>query len=61
MRTASAVAEATAPIVRLLEPVEARAGGDEVAQARSFAAPLVIGRELPTSEGVLAHADGVAA
>jgi GTP pyrophosphokinase len=61
MRTASAVAEATAPIVRLLDPVEARAGGDEVARARAFAAPLVIGRELPTGEGVLAHADGVAA
>jgi len=61
MRTASAVAEATAPIVRLLDPVEARAGGDDIARARAFAAPLVIGRELPTGEGVLAHADGVAA
>jgi GTP pyrophosphokinase len=61
MKSVSAVAEATAPIVRLLDPVEARAGGDEVGHARSFTAPLVIGRELPTGEGVLAHADGVAA
>ena len=59
---------ATAPIVRLLEPAlprEARVAGDsasdDVARARAFAAPLVIGRELPTGEGVLAHADGVAA
>ncbi len=61
MRTASVLADATAPIVRLLDPVETRVGGDEVARARAFAAPLVIGRELPTGEGVLAHADGVAA
>ena len=61
MRTASVLADATAPIVRLLDPVETRVGSDEVARARAFAAPLVIGRELPTGEGVLAHADGVAA
>ena len=62
MKTASAVAEATAPIVRLLDPHEdGPGGGNEVARARAFTAPLVIGRELPTGEGVLAHADGVAA
>ena len=62
MKTASAAAEATAPIVRLLDPQEdGPGGGSEVARARAFTAPLVIGRELPTGEGVLAHADGVAA
>ena len=62
MKTASAVAEATAPIVRLLDPHEdGPRGGNEVARARAFTAPLVIGRELPTGEDVLAHADGVAA
>jgi GTP pyrophosphokinase len=67
VRTGSAIAEATAPIVRLLDAVEPApaAGasalpGDEVARARAFAAPLVIGRALPTGEAVLAHADGVA-
>jgi GTP pyrophosphokinase len=61
MKTASATAEAPAPIVRLLDPSEAAGVGDDVARARAFAAPLVVGRELPTGEGVLAHADGVAA
>jgi GTP pyrophosphokinase len=62
VKTAAAVAEATAPIVRLLDPHEDRPrGGNEVARARAFTAPLVIGRDLPTGEGVLAHADGVAA
>ena len=67
MRTSSAIAEAAAPIVRLLDPSPAAHGSadtgpasDEVARARAFAAPLVIGRELPTGEGVLVHADGVA-
>jgi len=62
VKTAAAVAEATAPIVRLLDPHEdGPGGGNEVARARAFTAPLVIGRDLPTGEGVLAHADGVAA
>jgi len=62
VKTASAVAEATAPIVRLLDPqADGPGGGNEVARARAFTAPLVIGRALPTGEGVLAHADGVAA
>jgi len=62
VKTAAAVAEATAPIVRLLDPHEdGPRGGNEVARARAFTAPLVIGRDLPTGEGVLAHADGVAA
>jgi len=62
VKTASAPAEATAPIVRLLDPHEdGPPGGNEVARARAFTAQLVIGRELPTGEGVLAHADGVAA
>ena len=62
MKTAAAVAEATAPIVRLLDPQsDGPGGGNEVARARAFTAPLVIGRELPTGEGVLAHGDGVAA
>jgi len=62
VKTAAAVAEATAPIVRLLDPQsDGPGGGNEVARARAFTAPLVIGRELPTGEGVLAHGDGVAA
>jgi len=62
VKTAAAVAEATAPIVRLLDPQADGPGeGNEVARARAFTAPLVIGRDLPTGEGVLAHADGVAA
>ncbi|HEY2560416.1 MAG TPA: RelA/SpoT family protein [Caldimonas sp.] len=61
MKTASATAEAPAPIVRLLDPSEAASVGDDVVRARAFAAPLVVGGELPTGEGVLAHADGVAA
>jgi len=62
VKTASAAAEATAPIVRLLDPQDdGPRGGSEVTRARAFTAPLVIGRELPTGEGVLAHADGVAA
>jgi GTP pyrophosphokinase len=62
VKTASAAVDQAAPIVRLLDPHEAAAGGaSEVARARAFAVPLVIGRELPTGEGVLGHADGVAA
>jgi len=62
VKTAAAVVEATAPIVRLLDPQgDGPGGGNEVARARAFTAPLVIGRDLPTGEGVLAHADGVAA
>ncbi len=61
MKTAAAAVDTTAPIVRLLDPHDAAPGGaDEVTRARAFTAPLVIGRELPTGEGVLAHADGVA-
>ncbi|HSC61995.1 MAG TPA: RelA/SpoT family protein [Caldimonas sp.] len=49
-------------MVRLLDPRDdGPRGGNDVARARAFTAPLVIGRELPTGEGVLAHADGVAA
>ncbi len=62
MKTAAAAVDATAPIVRLLDPSESGPGSaSEVARARAFSAPLVIGRALPTGEGVLAHADGVAA
>ena len=61
MKTAAAQAGAAAPIVRLLDPQEPASSADAVARARAFAAPLVVGRELPTGEGVLAHADGVAA
>ena len=50
-----------APIVRLLESPAPAHVGDEVAQARAFAEPLIVGRDLPTGEGVLAHGDGVAA
>jgi GTP pyrophosphokinase len=61
VKTASAAVDATAPIVRLFDPRDAApADADEIARARAFTAPLVIGRELPTREGVLAHADGVA-
>jgi len=61
VKTATAPAEAQAPIVRLLDPSDAASVVDDVKRARAFAAPLVIGRELPTGEGVLAHADGTAA
>ena len=61
MKTVAAPAEAQAPIVRLLDPSDAASVADDVKRARAFAAPLVIGRELPTGEGVLAHADGTAA
>ncbi|MBV9892040.1 MAG: bifunctional (p)ppGpp synthetase/guanosine-3',5'-bis(diphosphate) 3'-pyrophosphohydrolase, partial [Rhizobacter sp.] len=61
MKTATAPADAQAPIVRLLDPSDAASVADDVKRARAFAAPLVIGRELPTGEGVLAHADGTAA
>jgi GTP pyrophosphokinase len=67
MKTAPAPPSAAAPIVRLLDtPLEADAVGagdsdSAVAQARAFTEPLTGGRELPTGEGVLAHADGVAA
>ena len=61
MKTVAASAEAQAPIVRLLDPSDAASVADDVKRARAFAAPLVIGRELPTGEGVLAHADGTAA
>jgi len=62
MKTAPAFeGNVAAPIVRLLEsPGRARAG-DEVADARAFAEPLIVGRDLPTGEGALAHGDGVAA
>jgi len=61
VKTVAAPAEAQAPIVRLLDPSDAASVADDVKRARAFAAPLVIGRELPTGEGVLAHADGTAA
>jgi GTP pyrophosphokinase len=61
VKTATAPAEAQAPIVRLLDPSDAASVADDVKRARAFAAPLVIGRELPTGEGVLAHDDGTAA
>jgi len=61
VKTVAAPAEAQAPIVRLLDPSDAASVVDDVKRARAFAAPLVIGRELPTGEGVLAHADGTAA
>jgi GTP pyrophosphokinase len=61
MRTAPApVREAAAPIVRLLESPAEGAAGSEVAQARAFAEPLIVGRELATGEPALGHADGVA-
>ncbi|HZV91588.1 MAG TPA: HD domain-containing protein, partial [Caldimonas sp.] len=60
--------EAAAAIVRLLDAPAAGAaaegvdGGasDLVGRARTFAAPLVAGRTLPTGEAVLAHADATA-
>ena len=73
---AASLAEAAAPIVRLLDAPDdagaaasgagvltsARKTSDEpVLHARSFAAPLLAGRTLPTGEDVLAHADGAAA
>ena len=73
---AASLAEAAAPIVRLLDtPDDAGAAADgpgfttsaratsvePVLHARSFAAPLLAGRTLPTGEDVLAHADGAAA
>jgi len=61
VKTVAAPAETQAPIVRLLDPSDGASVADDVKRARAFAAPLVIGRELPTGEGVLAHADGTAA
>jgi len=61
VKTATAPADTQAPIVRLLDPSDAASVGDDVKRARAFAAPLVVGRELPTGEGALAHADGTAA
>jgi GTP pyrophosphokinase len=62
MRTASSSeSSAAAPIVRLLESPGPASVDDDMAQARAFAEPLIVGRELPTGEGVLAHGDGVAA
>jgi GTP pyrophosphokinase len=61
MRTDPALeSTVAAPIVRLLGSPEPTRAGNEVAQARAFAEPLIVGRELPTGEGVLAHGDGVA-
>ncbi|MEO6363906.1 MAG: HD domain-containing protein, partial [Caldimonas sp.] len=59
MKTAPTFARpGAAPIVRLLDDDEGAAADGEVARSRAFAAPLVAGRELPTGESVLAHADG---
>ncbi len=52
---------ATAPIVLLLDDGATPSGADEVARARAFAEPLLVGRTLPTGEGELAHGDGVVA
>ena len=62
MKAATTVSSgAAAPIVRLLDAGSAPSRPDEVARARAFAEPLLVGRELPTGEVTLAHADGVAA
>jgi GTP pyrophosphokinase len=62
MKTDSTVArQGAAPIVRLLGASEDAAPHGQVAAARTFAAPLVGGRELSSGEAVLAHADGTAA
>jgi GTP pyrophosphokinase len=62
MKTAPPVGrQGAAPIVRLLDDPGAPGAENEVARARAFAEPLVTGRELQTGEGVLAHAEGVAA
>src|SRR5664279_1362199 len=62
MKAASlANGDAASPIVRLFGDERVAASGDDITRARSFAEPLVVGRELSTGEGVLAHADGVAA
>ncbi|PZP36575.1 MAG: GTP pyrophosphokinase [Roseateles depolymerans] len=53
-------ASAAAPIVALLD-ADAGPGSAEVVRARAFAEPLLTGELLDTAEGVLAHADGVAA
>src|SRR5688500_4594000 len=61
MKTDTMVARAgAAPIVRLLGVSEEAAPENAVPRARAFAAPLLQGRELPTAESVLAHADGTA-
>ena len=53
--TAAVASGATAPIVRLLDAGSAPSRPDEVARARAFAVPLLVGRELPTGEVTLAH------
>ena len=54
-----------APIVRLIDGSgpddDARAGWQRVADARAFAAPLLVGERLSSGAGALAHADAVAA
>ena len=70
MKTAASASVAgAATIVRLLDGGASEvlsgetggAAGSEVERARSFTEPLVAGRDLTTGEGVLAHAEGVAA
>ena len=58
---ATVVAEATAPIVRLADDVQADHGAGALVRARAFAEPLLAGHALDTGEDALAHADGVAA
>ena len=61
MKTSTAVADATAPIVRLADDAPADQGEAALVRARAFAEPLLAGHRLDTGEDALAHADGVAA
>ncbi len=61
MKTSAAVADATAPIVRLADDAPADEGAAALIRARAFAEPLLAGHRLDSGEDALAHADGVAA
>ncbi len=71
MKSSSAAAQATAPIVLLADAAQADDaqaagaqadhGASALIRARAFAEPLLAGHSLDTGEDALAHADGVAA
>ena len=61
MKPTAAAAQASAPIVRLVDDLPADHGAADLVRARAFAEPLLAGHRLDTGEDALGHADGVAA
>ncbi len=61
MKPPAAAAQASAPIVRLVDDLPADHGAADLVRARAFAEPLLAGHRLDTGEVALGHADGVAA